>query len=127
MVLGLAEVDEATDEQIEPSIIVVVEPDRARCPAQSGHSCMLGDVGESAIAVVAIENAASILRDVQIDLGAKESANAFPFGVPTPVTLSQPGPVCSAALILHGVTVPRGTVPQSVPNGMTYTESATSA
>ena len=38
LVLRLAEVDELADEQIQPAIIVVVEPDRAGAPAGRGDA-----------------------------------------------------------------------------------------
>ena len=62
----LAEIDEAANEKVEPAVVVVVEPYCARCPSRSGYSGLFGDVGEGAIAVVAIENAAAVLRDVEI-------------------------------------------------------------
>jgi hypothetical protein len=49
--------------------------------------------------------------------GLKESAKACAFGTPTPVTLSQPGFVCSADALLHGVKKPVAS--QSVPKEMT--------
>src|ERR1700722_3476514 len=53
--------------------------------------------------------------------GLKSSANAFAFGVPTPVTSSQPGVVCNAAWLVHGVPelASAGSAEQSVPKEIT--------
>src|ERR1700723_4729263 len=42
--------------EIEPSVIVVVEPDCAGTPSRRGHTGGFCHIGEGAIAVVAIEN-----------------------------------------------------------------------
>src|ERR1700677_1635420 len=59
--------------------------------------------------------------------GLKTSANAFPFGVPPPVTLSQPTFVYSAVDLLHVVpsSSAAGSVEQSVPNESTSLLSST--
>src|SRR5262249_19033381 len=44
----------------------VVEPDGARSPSRSGNTGLLGYVGKSTVAVVAVEDALAILRDVEI-------------------------------------------------------------
>ena len=61
-----AEIHEVADEQVEPAIVVVVEPDSAGSPSGSGDAGLLGHIGESAVAVVVIENAATVLRDVEV-------------------------------------------------------------
>ena len=66
MVSEFGEIDEAADEEIEAAVVVVIEPDGAGGPAGSGNAGFFGDVGEGAVAIVAIENAAAILRDVEI-------------------------------------------------------------
>ncbi len=66
MVGEFGEIDEATDEEIEAAVVVVIEPDGARGPAGCGYAGFFGDVGEGAVAVVAIEDAATVLRDVEI-------------------------------------------------------------
>src|SRR5207302_6786604 len=65
-ILGLIEVDEAADEQIQQAIVVVIKPNRARGPSRRRESCLRGDVSECAIAVIVIENAARILREINI-------------------------------------------------------------
>ena len=55
------------DHEIEPAVVVVVEPCRARCPATSvGDPCALRHIRESAVAVIAIKNAASVAAQEQI-------------------------------------------------------------
>ena len=61
-----AEVHETADKKIEAAIVVVVEPDRARGPPGGGDAGFFGHVGESAVAIVVIQNAAAVLRDVQV-------------------------------------------------------------
>src|SRR5579872_3968737 len=65
-VFRLAEFDELTYEQIEISVIVVVKPHGARRPAGSRDAGLLCDIGKRAVAVIVVENAASVLRDVYI-------------------------------------------------------------
>ena len=62
----LAEIHEPADEQVEAAVVVVVEPDGAGGPAGSGDAGFLGHVGERAVAVVVIEDAAAVLRDVEV-------------------------------------------------------------
>src|SRR5215469_17392528 len=64
--LGFVEVDKVTDEQVEPPIVVVVEPDRTGAPTGSCDPSFLGHVSECAIAIVVVENAAPVLRDVEV-------------------------------------------------------------
>ena len=63
-ILGFVKVDEAADKQIEAAVVVIVEPNRARRPSWRGHTGFLGHIGESAVAIVVIQNALAILRDV---------------------------------------------------------------
>src|SRR5580704_2667523 len=65
-VLGFVEVDEAADKEIEAAVVVVVEPDGAGAPAAGGDAGFGGDVGESTVAVVVIEDARGVLRHVNI-------------------------------------------------------------
>ncbi len=60
------ELSELADEKVKLSIIVVVEPDGARTPARRSHPSLFCDVGEGAVAIVAVENVATILSDVKI-------------------------------------------------------------
>ena len=61
-----AVIHKTTDEQIQTSVIVVVKPDRTRCPARSGDARLRGYIGERAVAVIVIENALWILGEVKI-------------------------------------------------------------
>src|SRR5260221_1923366 len=63
---GFIEVDETANEQIEFAVIVVVKPDGAGRPTRGGEAGFFGNVGESAVAIVAIENVAAILGNVEI-------------------------------------------------------------
>ncbi len=65
-IFGFVEIDEAADEEVEAAVVVIIEPDGAAAPAGSGDAGFGGDVGESAVAIIVIENAAGILRDVEI-------------------------------------------------------------
>src|SRR5258708_6790522 len=60
------EIDKAANEQVQLAVIVVVEPDRAGGPAGSGDSGLLSHIGERAITIVVVQDAAAVLRDVQI-------------------------------------------------------------
>ena len=62
----LREIHEPADEQIEPTIIVVIEPDCTGTPAGGAHTRLLGDVRKRAIAVVVIQDAAAILGYIKI-------------------------------------------------------------
>ncbi len=66
LVLGLGELHELADKQVELPVIVIIEPDRARAPARSGDARPFGDIGERTVAVVVIENAAAVLRNVEV-------------------------------------------------------------
>ncbi len=65
-VFGFAEFDEVADKQIQPSVVVVVEPHRARGPSGSRDAGLFRNVSEGSVAVVVIQNASSILGHVQI-------------------------------------------------------------
>ena len=65
-VLGFVKVHETANEQIEPSIVVIVEPDGTGGPTGSRQAGLFGYVRERSISIVVIENAAAVLRDVQI-------------------------------------------------------------
>ena len=58
--------DEAADEEIQQPIVVVIEPDGARRPPGRGHARFCGHIGERPIAVVAIEQRASIAGDEDV-------------------------------------------------------------
>src|ERR1700733_11468426 len=60
------ELRELTDKQVEPAIVVVVEPHSARAPPWSGDTRFLRDIGECSIPVVVVKDAAAELRDEQI-------------------------------------------------------------
>src|SRR6267143_5281134 len=66
LILGFAEIDEAADEEIEAAVIVVVEPDGAGSPSGGSDTGFCSDIGERAIAIVVIENAVAVLRDIKI-------------------------------------------------------------
>src|ERR1039457_6741271 len=59
-------IDIVGDHQINQAIAVVVAKRRAGGPAAVGHSGFGGDVGEGAIAVIAIEHVAAETGDVDI-------------------------------------------------------------
>ena len=61
-----AVVDEATNEQVEPSIIVVVEPNCARRPPRGGNTGLGGNIGKGPVAVIVIQQSAAISRDEQV-------------------------------------------------------------
>jgi len=57
---------ELADEQIEPAVVVVVEPDSARTPSSGGNTCFGSHVSKGPVAVVVIEDVAAILRNINI-------------------------------------------------------------
>src|SRR5438132_52255 len=65
-VQGLRELDKLADKQVEPPIVVIIEPHCARRPSRSRNPGSLRDISESAIAIVVIQNASAILRNVQV-------------------------------------------------------------
>ena len=63
------EVDVVGDEEIEVAVLVVVEKGAAGVPAQSwfcGQAGLRGDVGEGAVAVVAVEDVLAVVADEEI-------------------------------------------------------------
>ncbi len=48
LVLRLIELDKATDKQIKPAVIIVVEPNSTRCPPGRSYTSFLSHVGECA-------------------------------------------------------------------------------
>src|SRR5208282_1457518 len=65
-VLGFVEIDKAANKQIKAPVIVVIKPNGAGRPSRRGDAGLFGDVGESAISVVVIENASPVLGDVDV-------------------------------------------------------------
>ena len=63
---GHVEVDVARDEEIESAVAVVVAPGGAGGPGVDGYAGLLGDVGEGAVVVVAIEAAFAEVRDEEV-------------------------------------------------------------
>ena len=62
----LAEIHEAADEEVKACVVVVVKPYSARSPAHSRDSGFFCHVRECPVAVVVIQNASAVLRDVDI-------------------------------------------------------------
>src|ERR1700760_2364503 len=62
----LAELDKIADEQIKPSVVVIVEPNCARAPSGRGDPGFLRHIGKGAVAVVVIENALAVLGHIQV-------------------------------------------------------------
>ena len=62
----LGEIDEAADEQVEAAVVVVIEPNGADAQPGAATPGFFGDVGEGAVAVIAVEDAAAVLRHVEI-------------------------------------------------------------
>ena len=60
----LRELNKLADEQVKPAIIVVIEPHCTGRPSRSRNPGFLGYVGESAIAIVVIQDAFAVLRNV---------------------------------------------------------------
>src|SRR5207247_2498796 len=65
-VLGLVEIYKAADEQVELPVVVVVEPDGARCPARRSNASLFRYIGEGSVAVVAVEDAFAVLCEVNV-------------------------------------------------------------
>ena len=65
-VFGLVEIHEAADEQVKPTVVVVVEPDGARGPAGRGDTRFFSCVGKSSVAVIVVEDALTVLGQVNI-------------------------------------------------------------
>src|SRR3984893_11802138 len=66
IVLLFAKVPKETYEQIEPALIVVVEPNRTGSPTGRADTGLLRDVGKSSVAVVVVQNAFSVVGHVEI-------------------------------------------------------------
>src|SRR5215472_14209457 len=66
LVLVFRKLYELANKKIELAIVVVVEPDGARRPPRRRDSCLLGHIGERAIAVIVIKNVAPVLGHVKI-------------------------------------------------------------
>src|SRR5204863_1377916 len=66
LVLGLVKVNEAANKEVQPAVVVMVKPNGARCPAGRRQAGLLSDICEGAVPVVVIENAAAILRHVEV-------------------------------------------------------------
>src|SRR6266496_2697873 len=64
--LVLAVIHEAANKQIEPPIVVVIEPDSAGRPSGCRNSCACCDVCECTVAVVVVQNALRILGHIQV-------------------------------------------------------------
>src|SRR5215472_8278431 len=63
---ALVEFRELQDEQIQPSIVVIIEPHRACAPTCRGNSSLAGHICERTIAIVAVEDTLRILSDVEV-------------------------------------------------------------
>ena len=57
---------ELADKQVEPAVIVVVEPHRARAPTRRRNAGLLRHIRECAVAVIAVQNIASTLRHIKV-------------------------------------------------------------
>ena len=56
----------ASDEEVEPAVVVVVEEPGARAPSAGRHTGAFRDVGERAVAIVAIERVSAVVGDVEV-------------------------------------------------------------
>src|SRR5579883_2145343 len=91
-IFRLAEIYELADEEIELSIVVVVEPYGARRPSRSSDPGFLGDISKCYVAVVPIE------RVAQGRIGIVEIAFAAIYEVyvhPAVVVVVEKGAACS--------------------------------
>src|SRR5260370_39228077 len=84
--LQFGEVDKAAHEQVQPAIIVIVEPDRARSPSRCRDSGLCSHVGKRSIAIVAIQDAAPVLGDVKV---GKTISVVVAYRNPHPVTATR--------------------------------------
>src|SRR5579864_5224137 len=64
--LGFAVVDKPAHEQIESSIVVIVEPHRTGRPSGCCDSSFSRRVREGPVSIVVVQDAVGILRDIQI-------------------------------------------------------------
>ena len=62
------EVDVVADEEVEVAVLVVVEEGAAGVPAQAvlEEAGLFGDVGEGAVAVVAVEGVLAVVADEEV-------------------------------------------------------------
>src|SRR5207302_2012093 len=63
---GFGELHELAHKQIEFAVVVVVEPHGAGGPAGCGDSRFLSHIRKRAIAVVVVQDASAVLRDVDV-------------------------------------------------------------
>ncbi len=47
------------DDEIQPTIFVIVEPCSAGRPTSTGHSCAIGDIGKGSVAIVVVQSVAA--------------------------------------------------------------------
>src|ERR1700730_10802979 len=66
LIQGLGKFHKLADEQIEPAIVVVIEPDSAGRPSWSGDTGFLRYVCEGTVAVVVVQDVSAILRDINV-------------------------------------------------------------
>src|SRR2546426_8309616 len=59
-------IHKAADKQVQPTVVIVVKPYRARSPARQSQSGLIGHVGERSVAVVVVQNATSVSGDEQV-------------------------------------------------------------
>src|SRR3954468_24715422 len=59
-------IDEAAEEEIELAIVIVIEPYGAGGPTRGEEAGLAGDVGEGAVAVIAVEDAIAVGGDEDI-------------------------------------------------------------
>src|SRR5580693_9206945 len=78
-----AEFGELPDEEIEAAVIVIIEPNRARSPPRRSYSRLFGNIRERTVAIVVIEDAAAVLRHIDI---RKTVAVVITHGNALPVT-----------------------------------------
>ena len=55
--MRLGKFDELTNKQIQPAVVVVIEPDGAGRPSGCGHASLLRHVCESAVAIIVVKDA----------------------------------------------------------------------
>src|ERR1700682_6240514 len=61
-----AEIHEASDEQVQAAIFIVVEPHGAGSPSGSGESRFFRYIEKRSVSVIVIKDAAAVLGDVQV-------------------------------------------------------------
>src|SRR4051794_5044478 len=66
MVFISVEVNKTADKEIEFAVPVVVKPDGSGSPPRCSDSSFGGYIRESAVAIIVVQNAAAILRDVEV-------------------------------------------------------------